>query len=180
MDEKTAHCIYQFSDNFFPSTSRLWNSLPSPVFPASFKRQVYHHLRDQMAWFFSLLIFFFFHVDITIPFFKYFCSLFYYSTWDYRTLLLISRDTDLRKGTMCPFSTVPIHKRKKKKLIPLFLCVLSFPAFSKVWKERLVWGYSSRISHLVVFTAVCIMTLIGIYSITWLSRMFSSSLRWWI
>ena len=46
--------INRFSDGFFPSTSRLWNSLPSAVFPASFnlpsfKRQVYHHLRDQMA-----------------------------------------------------------------------------------------------------------------------------------
>ena len=46
--------INRFSDGFFPSTSHLWNSLPSSVFPASFnlpsfKRQVYHHLRDQMA-----------------------------------------------------------------------------------------------------------------------------------
>ena len=46
--------INQFSDGFFPSTSHLWNSLPSSVFPASFnlpsfKRQVYRHLRDQMA-----------------------------------------------------------------------------------------------------------------------------------
>ena len=46
--------INWFSDGFFPSTSRLWNSLPSAVFPASFnlhsfKRQVYHHLRDQVA-----------------------------------------------------------------------------------------------------------------------------------
>ena len=46
--------INRFSDSFFPSTSHLWNSLPSPAFPASFnlpsfKRQVYHHLRDQMA-----------------------------------------------------------------------------------------------------------------------------------
>ena len=45
--------INRFSDGFFPSTSRLWNSLPS-VFPVSFnlpsfKRQVYHHLRDQMT-----------------------------------------------------------------------------------------------------------------------------------
>ena len=45
--------INWFSDGFFPSASRLWNSLPS-VFPASFnlpsfKRQVYHHLRDKMA-----------------------------------------------------------------------------------------------------------------------------------
>ena len=44
--------INRFS--FFPSTSRLWNSLPSSVFPASFnlpsfKRQLYHHLRDHMA-----------------------------------------------------------------------------------------------------------------------------------
>ena len=43
--------INRFSDGFFPSTSHLWNSLPSAVFPASFnlpsfKRQVYHHLRD--------------------------------------------------------------------------------------------------------------------------------------
>ena len=28
--------INRFSDGFFPSTSRLWNSLPSSVFPASF------------------------------------------------------------------------------------------------------------------------------------------------
>ena len=41
--------INRFSDGFFPSTSHLWNSLPSAVFPASFKRQVYRHLRDQMA-----------------------------------------------------------------------------------------------------------------------------------
>ena len=54
--------INRFSDGFFPSTSYLWNSLPSSVFPASFnlpsfKRQVYHHLRGQMAWFFFLLHF---------------------------------------------------------------------------------------------------------------------------
>ena len=52
--------INWFSDGFFPSTSRLWNFLPSSVFPASvnlpsFKRQGYHHLRDQMAWFFYFL-----------------------------------------------------------------------------------------------------------------------------
>ena len=46
--------INQFSDGFFPSTSHLWNFLPSSVFPASFnlpsfKRHVYHHFRDQMA-----------------------------------------------------------------------------------------------------------------------------------
>ena len=46
--------INQFRDGFFPSTSHLWNSLPSSVFPASFKlpsfkRQVFRHLRDQMA-----------------------------------------------------------------------------------------------------------------------------------
>ena len=46
--------INWFSDGFFPFTSRLWNSLPSSVFPASlnlpsFKRQVYHHLKNQMA-----------------------------------------------------------------------------------------------------------------------------------
>ena len=51
--------INRFSDGFFPSTSHLWNSLPSSVFPASFnlpsfKRQVYRHIRDQMAWFFLL------------------------------------------------------------------------------------------------------------------------------
>ena len=49
--------INRFSDGFFPSTSRLWNSLPSSVFPASFNlpsfnRQVFHHHREQMAWFF--------------------------------------------------------------------------------------------------------------------------------
>ena len=48
--------INQFSDGFLPSTSCLWNSLPSSVFLASFnlpsfKRQVYHHLRDQIEQF---------------------------------------------------------------------------------------------------------------------------------
>ena len=47
---------------FFPSTFHLWNSVPSSVFPASFnlpsfKRQVYHHLRDQMAWFYFITLF---------------------------------------------------------------------------------------------------------------------------
>ena len=46
--------INRFSDGFFPSASCLWNSLPSSIFLASFnlpsfKRKVYHHLRDQMA-----------------------------------------------------------------------------------------------------------------------------------
>ena len=46
--------ISRFSGGFFPSAFHLWNSLPSSVFPASFnlpsfKRQVYHHLRGQMA-----------------------------------------------------------------------------------------------------------------------------------
>ena len=71
--------INRFSDGFFPSTSCLWNSFPSSVFPASFnlrsfKRQVYYHLRDQMAWFFFFItllryfiIFFSFHC-LSFPF----------------------------------------------------------------------------------------------------------------
>ena len=52
--ERSNARINRFSDGFFPSASRLWNSLPSSVFPAffnlpSFKGQVYHYLRDQMA-----------------------------------------------------------------------------------------------------------------------------------
>ena len=62
--------VNRFSDGFFPSTSRRWNSLLSSVFQASFnlpsfKRQAYHHLRDQMA-------IFFLHIYITIPLFRYF------------------------------------------------------------------------------------------------------------
>merc|ERR1712002_586960 len=42
--------INSFNNCFFPSTSKLWNSLPESVFPnlynlSSFKRQVYHPLR---------------------------------------------------------------------------------------------------------------------------------------
>ena len=64
--------INRLCDGFFPSTSPLWNSLPSSVFPASFnlpsfKRQVYHHLRDQMAWFFLLHFLLFF----SLPFFSF-------------------------------------------------------------------------------------------------------------
>ena len=52
--------INRFSDGFFPSTSCLWNSLPSSVFLdsfdlPSFKRQVYYHPSVQMAWFFCYL-----------------------------------------------------------------------------------------------------------------------------
>ena len=66
--------INRFSDGFFPSTSRLWNSLPSNVFPASFhfpsfKRQVYHHLRDQMAFIYLFIFFFLAFLDILFIFF---------------------------------------------------------------------------------------------------------------
>merc|ERR1712002_1358977 len=42
--------INSFNNGFFPSTSKLWNSLPESFFPdlynlSSFKRQIYQHLR---------------------------------------------------------------------------------------------------------------------------------------
>ena len=92
--------INRFSDGFFPSTSHLWNSLPSPVFPASFnlpsfKRQVYHHFRDQME-------LFFYHL------FRYFINLLY--SFHYLSFPFL-RGADSRKGTLCPFC-IPIHKKK--------------------------------------------------------------------
>ena len=53
--------INRFIDGFFPSTSRLWNFLPSSVFPASFNLSSFLQkaglspLMDQMAGFFLLL-----------------------------------------------------------------------------------------------------------------------------
>ena len=43
--------VNRYNDCFFPSTSKLWNSLPASVFPnsyniSSFKRNVCHHLRN--------------------------------------------------------------------------------------------------------------------------------------
>ena len=78
--------INRFSDGFFPSTSHLWNSLPSSVFPASFnlpsfKRQVYHHLRGQMAWFFFFSITLFRWFLLTL--FRYFIKLFYYTSFPF-------------------------------------------------------------------------------------------------
>ena len=78
--------INRFSDGFFPSTSHLWNSLPSSVFPASFnlpsfKRQVYHHLRGQMAWFFFFFITLFRCFLLTL--FRYFIQLFYYTSFPF-------------------------------------------------------------------------------------------------
>ena len=99
--------INQFNDGFFPYASRLWNSHLFFVFLASFnlpyfKRQVYHHLRNQMArffFFFFFLINFFLHIPyITIPFFRYFL-----------------RDTYSLKGAIYLFC-VPIHKKKKKMI----------------------------------------------------------------
>ena len=84
--------INRLSNDVFPSTSCRWNSRPSSVFPASFnlpsfKTQVYHHLRDQMHDFFLLP---FLHIlqicFILITFFFHFL-----------------KDTDSRKGTLCPF-----------------------------------------------------------------------------
>ena len=96
--------INRFSDGFFPSASRLWNSLPSSVFPASFnlpsfKRQVYHHLRDQMARFFFINLF------------RYFIKLFY--SFHYISFPFL-KGCRLEKGHIVPFC-VPIHKKKKKK-----------------------------------------------------------------
>ena len=50
--------ISRYNDCFFPSTSRLWNSLPSSVFPdsynlASFKREVYHYFLTRFLLFFT-------------------------------------------------------------------------------------------------------------------------------
>ena len=77
--------INRFSDGFFPSTSHLWNSLPSSVFPASFnlpsfKRQVYHHLRGQMAWFFFFITLF---RCFLLTLFRYFTQLFYYTSFPF-------------------------------------------------------------------------------------------------
>ena len=96
--------INRFSDGFFPSTSHLWNSLPSAVFPASFnlpsfKRQVYHHLRGQMAWFFSLLF-----LDIL----QLFYSLHY-------TSFPFLKGCRLEKGHIVPVLCSHSYKKKKKK-----------------------------------------------------------------
>ena len=93
--------INRFSDGFFPSTSYLWNSLPSSVFPAScnlpsFKRQVYHHFRD--------MIFF-------ITLFRYFIKLFYLFHYIYFPFLKGCR---LEKGHSVPI--LCSHSKKKKKL----------------------------------------------------------------
>merc|ERR1712002_881809 len=61
---------------FFPSTSKLWNSLPESVFPdlynlSLFKRQVYHHLRGGGLNLFMLR-------NLFLVFFKFFnCFLLY-------------------------------------------------------------------------------------------------------
>ena len=72
--------INQFSDDFFPSTSLLWNSLPSSVFPASLGIR-WHD--------FFLLPF----LDILYIGFILFIAF----------LFLFLRDADSRKGTLCPF-----------------------------------------------------------------------------
>ena len=97
------YSFYRFSDGFFPSASRLWNSLPSSVFPVSFnlpsfKRQVYHHLMDQMAWFFLL------------PFLDIFIFLFY----SFHCLSIpFPKGCRLEKGHIVP--VLCSHSQKKKK-----------------------------------------------------------------
>ena len=103
--------INRFSDGFFPSAPLLWNSLPASVFPASFnlssfKRQVYHHLRDQMAWNFFFLL-------LPILDIWWICLLLLITF-----LFLFLRDADWWKGTYCAssvFSFIKKEKRKRKK-----------------------------------------------------------------
>ena len=96
--------INRFSDGFLPSTSHLWNSLPSAVFPASFnlpsfKRQVYHHLRDQMHDFFFITLFRYFTIVLffTLHFFSF------------------SQGMQTRERAHCARSVFPFIKKKKKK-----------------------------------------------------------------
>ena len=94
--------INRFSDGSFPSTSRLWNSLPSSVFPAcfnlpSFKRQVYHHHRDGMIFF-------------LLPLFRYFIKLF--CTFHY---ISFSQGMQTRERSHCARSVFPFIKKKRKK-----------------------------------------------------------------
>ena len=105
--------IDRFSNCFFPSTSHLWNSLPSSVFPASFnlpsyKRQVLIHLRDQMTWLlFSSYILILPSLDIlAICFILVIAFLFPFL-----------RDIDSRKGTLTCF-LFPIIK----KYVYMYVC----------------------------------------------------------
>ena len=96
--------INQFSDGFFPSTSRIWNSLPSELYfwlPTTFlpsKGRFITTLGTRWHFFFITL-------------FRYFIFLFYFFT---AFLFLFLIDADSRKGTLCP-SCAPILKKKKKK-----------------------------------------------------------------
>ena len=71
--------INQLCDGFLPSTFHPWISLPSFQLPSpSFKRQVYHHLRDQMAWFFFSLHIYLLFLFLDILAFFLFIYLFIY------------------------------------------------------------------------------------------------------
>ena len=103
--------INRFSDGLFPSTFRPWNTFPSFVFPAafnlpSFKRQVYHHLRDQVA-----LFFFFLHIYYH-SFFKCFSNLFYSC---HCLPFPFIKGYRLEKGHIGPVLCSHSQKEKKKK-----------------------------------------------------------------
>ena len=94
--------------------SRLWNSLPSSVFSASFnlssfKRQVYHHLRDKMA-----CVFFYYP-------FRYFINLFY----SFHCLSFpFLKGCRLKKGHIVP--VLCYHSSKKKIII---IVIINFDLF---------------------------------------------------
>ena len=122
--------INRFSDGFFPSTSSLWNSLPSSIFSASFnlpsfKRQVYYHLRDQIAWFFfsvHIYYYYFFFLNILAICFILITAF----------LFLFLGDTDSRKSTLCLFC-VPIHK--KRAFFKFFVEMPKMLGFGEVLKK---------------------------------------------
>merc|ERR1712002_914720 len=86
--------VDSFDNCFFPSTSKLWNSLHKSVFPnsynlSSFKRHVYHHLRGGLNVLFYVKKSFFFK-----PFFKFFIRFYLF----FFTLFINSLQPELDKG----------------------------------------------------------------------------------
>ena len=106
--------INKYSDGFFPPTSHLWKLSPSFVFLASFnlpsfKRQVYHHPRDQLICFFVSQTFF--YIYISMPFLGYFSNLFITC---HSLPLHFPKGYRLEKGHNMPILCSYLYKKKKK------------------------------------------------------------------
>ena len=105
--------INRFSDGFFPSTSRLWNSLPSAVFPASFNLPSF---KGRSITTFGTR----WHDFFFITLFRYFIKIVLFFTLHFFSF---SQGMQTRERAHCARSVFPFINKKKKLCVSVCIAI---------------------------------------------------------